>query len=90
MVKKVKWRVIGHLPGTLGRGAGVGGVGARLMILLQLGLGQAILWLLLLQMSKQLQGHLTYFLPGGAFLIGVASLQELHFTTCYTKRNIRK
>jgi hypothetical protein len=54
------------------------------MILLQFGLGQAILWELPLQMRRQLQGHRTYFLPGGAFLIGVASLQELHFTTCWS------
>ena len=26
----------------------------------------------------------SYFLPGGAFLIGVASLHELHFTTCWS------
>ena len=45
-------------------------------------LGQAILWLLLLQMSRQLQGHRTYFLPGGAFLMGVASLHWGHLTTC--------
>lgn len=37
-------------------------------------LGHAILCELLLQMSKQLQGHLTYFRPGGAFRMGVASL----------------
>ena len=54
------------------------------MIRLQFGLGQAILWLVLLQMRRQLQGHLTYFLPGGAFLMGVASLQTGHFTTCCT------
>jgi hypothetical protein len=54
------------------------------MILLQFGLGQAILWELPLQMRRQLQGHRTYFLPGGAFLIGVASLHELHFTTCWS------
>ena len=53
-----------------------------MMILLQFGLGQAILWLVLLQMRRQLQGHRTYFRPGGAFLMGVASLHRLHFTTC--------
>ena len=26
----------------------------------------------------------SYFLPGGAFLIGVASLQALHLTTCWS------
>ena len=126
---------------TCGTETGVGGEGARLMILLQFGLeremskkifsscisdypastciqckktpsvntdlGQAILWELPLQMRRQLQGHRTYlnhycvnskyldqssiiilkksyFLPGGAFLIGVASLHELHFTTCWS------
>ena len=52
-------------------------------------LGQAILWLLLLQMRRQLQGHRTYLRPGGAFLMGVASLQELHFTTCCSSGCIR-
>ncbi len=42
---------------------GCGAGGARLMIFLQLGLGQAILWLVVLQMSKQLQGHRTYLRP---------------------------
>ena len=45
-------------------------------------LGQAILWLLLLQMRRQLHGHRTYFRPGGAFLMGVASLHCGHLTTC--------
>ena len=58
-----------HMPGMDGIG-GVTGEGERLMILLQLGLGQAILWELLLQISRQLQGHRTYFLPGGALRIG--------------------
>jgi len=85
--RKVSWQwahVTLHIPGTLGTGTGAGGDGARLMIRLQLGLGQAILWLLLLHIRRQLHGHLTYFLPGGAFRIGVASLQELHFTTCWS------
>ena len=38
------------------------------MTLLQLGLGQAILWEVFLQISKQLQGHRTYLRPAGAFL----------------------
>lgn len=75
-----------HIPGIDGTG-GVTGLGARLMILLQLGLGQAILWEELLQMSKQLHGHLTYFFPGGAFLIGykeiVISLFILSFVNIY-------
>merc|ERR1712025_489940 len=61
--KNVSWQcaqVTLHIPGTLGTGTGAGGEGAKLIILLQFGLGHAILWLLLLQMSKQLQGHLTY------------------------------
>jgi hypothetical protein len=41
-------------------------------------------WLEFLQMSKQLQGQRTYFLPAGAFLMGVASLQVLHLTTCWS------
>jgi len=49
---------------------GVTGLGARLIIRLQFGRGQAILCDELLQISKQLHGHLTYFLPGGAFRIG--------------------
>ena len=39
-----------------------------LMTLLQLGLGQAILWEVFLQISKQLQGQRTYLRPAGAFL----------------------
>lgn len=56
----------------LGAG-GVTGLGAKLIIRLQLGLGQAILCEELLQIRRQLQGHLTYFFPAGAFRIGVAS-----------------
>lgn len=37
-----------------------------------------------LQMSRQLQGHLTYFLPCGGSRIGVASLQLSHLTTCWS------
>ena len=36
----------------------------------QLGLGHAILRDVPLQISRQLHGHRTYFLPGGAALIG--------------------
>lgn len=57
------------MPGIVGTG-GVTGLGAKLMILLQLGRGQAILWDELLQIKRQLHGQRTYFLPGGAFLIG--------------------
>ena len=74
-----------HIPGTLGTGLAGGPVGARLITLLQLGRGQAILWLVFLQISKQLHGHRTYFRPGGAFFIGVASLQEGHLTTCCSR-----
>ena len=74
-----------HIPGTFGTGLTGGPVGARLITLLQLGLGQAILWLVFLQINKQLHGHRTYLRPGGAFLIGVASLQEGHFTTCCSR-----
>ena len=58
-----------HIPGIDGTG-GVTGLGARLIIRLQLGLGHAIRWEELLQISKQLHGQRTYFFPGGAFLIG--------------------
>jgi hypothetical protein len=49
---------------------GVTGDGARLIIRLQFGRGQATRCDELLQISRQLQGHLTYFFPGGAFLMG--------------------
>lgn len=58
-----------HMPGRAGTG-GVTGEGARLMILLQLARGQAMRWDDDLQINRQLQGQRTYFLPGGAFLIG--------------------
>jgi len=54
------------------------------MTLLQLGLGQAILWEVFLQIKRQLQGHRTYLRPAGAFLIGVASVQLGHLTTCWS------
>lgn len=57
------------MPGRVGTG-GVTGEGAKLMILLQSARGQAMRCDEDLQISKQLQGHRTYFLPGGAFLIG--------------------
>lgn len=57
------------MPGMVGTG-GVTGLGARLMMRLQLGRGQAMRCDELLQINKQLQGQRTYFLPGGAFLIG--------------------
>jgi len=62
-------QVTRHMPGMVGTG-GVTGLGARLMILLQLGLGQAMRCEELLQISKQLHGQRTYFLPGGAFRMG--------------------
>ena len=70
-----------NIPGTFGTGLTDDPVGAILITLLQLGLGQATLWLVCLQINKPLHGHRTYFRPGGAFLIGVASLQDGHFTT---------
>lgn len=69
------------MPGIDSNG-GVTGLGARLMMRLQLGLGQATRWEELLQMSRQLQGQRTYFLPGGALRMGVASLHCEHLTTC--------
>lgn len=58
-----------HIPGNDDTG-GVTGLGAKLMIRLQFGRGQAIRCDELLQISRQLHGHRTYFLPGGAFRIG--------------------
>lgn len=58
-----------HIPGMESTG-GVTGLGARLIILLQFGLGQAMRCDELLHIKRQLHGHLTYFLPGGAFRIG--------------------
>lgn len=55
---------------------GVTGDGARLIMRLQFGLGHATLWEELLQINKQLQGHLTYFLPGGALRIGCKKTKE--------------
>ena len=72
LTKNVSWQcphVTRHMPGIVGTG-GVTGEGARLIIRLQLGLGQATRWDELLQINRQLQGHLTYFFPGGAFLMG--------------------
>ena len=85
LTKKLSWQwahTTRHMPGTLGMGACGGPEGAKLITRLQLGLGHAIRTLVFLQISKQLHGHLTYLRPGGAFLMGVASLQEGHFTTC--------
>lgn len=82
--KNVSWQwphVTRHIPG-IGSNGGVTGLGAKLMMRLQLGRGQATRWDELLQMSKQLHGHRTYFFPAGAFRIGVASLHCKHFTTC--------
>lgn len=73
-----------HIPGTVGMG-GVTGLGARLMIRLQVVRGQAILCDEVLQMSRQLHGQRTYFLPGGAFRIGVASMHRGHLTTCWSR-----
>ena len=70
------------MPGTVGIGACVGPEGAKLITRRQLGRGQAMRTLVFLQINKQLHGHRTYLRPGGAFLIGVASPQEVHFTTC--------
>lgn len=72
LTKNVSWQcpqVTLHIPGMVGTG-GVTGDGARLIIRLQFGLGQATRCDELLHINKQLQGQRTYFLPGGAFLIG--------------------
>lgn len=57
------------MPG-MDKTGGVMGLGARLIIRLQFGLGQAIRCEELLHMSRQLHGHRTYFFPGGAFRMG--------------------
>lgn len=62
------------MPGMAGTG-GVTGLGAKLIIRLQFGRGQAIRCDELLQINRQLHGQRTYFLPGGALRMGVASLQ---------------
>ena len=69
------------MPGTVGTG-GVTGLGAKFMILLHVVRGHAMRCEDVLQISKQLHGHRTYFLPGGAFLMGVASMHRGHLTTC--------
>ena len=48
-------------------------------------LGQAILWLVFLHMRRQLHGQRTYLRPGGALRMGVASLQLVHLTTCWSR-----
>lgn len=58
-------------------------MGPRLIMRRQLGLGHPIRRDVSLQMRRQLQGHLTYFFPVGGVLIGVASLQTVHLTTCW-------
>lgn len=57
------------IPGIVGTG-GVTGLGAKLMMRLQFGLGQAIRCDEFLQIRRQLHGHRTYFFPGGALRIG--------------------
>lgn len=72
LTKNVSWQWAQptlHMPG-IDRTGGVMGLGARLIIRLQFGLGQAIRCEELLHISRQLQGHRTYFFPGGAFLMG--------------------
>lgn len=72
ITRKVSWQwaqMTLHMPGKVGTG-GVTGDGAKLMILLQSGRGQAMRWEDDLQIRRQLQGQRTYFFPGGAFLIG--------------------
>lgn len=75
------------MPG-MDRTGGVIGLGARLIIRLQFGLGQAIRCDELLHMSRQLHGHRTYFLPGGAFRIGYTRRtkeQHIIFNTVISK-----
>lgn len=71
-------QVTRHMPGMVGTG-GVTGLGAKLIMRLQLGRGQAIRCEELLQISKQLQGQRTYFLPGGALRMGCnKTLNSIH------------
>lgn len=65
------------MPGMTGTG-GVTGLGARLIMRLQLGRGQAMRCEELLQIKRQLQGQRTYFLPGGAFRIGYNKRSALY------------
>lgn len=64
-----------HIPGNDDTG-GVTGLGAKFMIRLQFGRGHAILCDELLQIRRQLHGHRTYFLPGGAFRIGCKCISK--------------
>lgn len=73
-----------HIPGNDDTG-GVTGLGAKLIIRLQFGRGQAIRWDELLQISKQLHGQRTYFLPGGAFRIGYTKKIEKENSTKWEK-----
>jgi len=66
-------QVTRHMPGMVGTG-GVTGLGAKLMIRLQLGRGQAMRCEELLQIRRQLQGQRTYFFPGGAFRMGYKNI----------------
>lgn len=58
-----------HIPGIDGTG-GVTGLGAKFIILLQFGRGQAMRCEELLHIKRQLQGQRTYFFPGGALRMG--------------------
>ena len=60
-----------------------GPLGPRVITRRQFSRGHAILLDEALQISKQWQGQRTYFLPGGAARIGVASLQRPHLTTWF-------
>jgi hypothetical protein len=55
------------------------------MTRLQFGRGHAMRCDVFLQMRRQLHGQRTYFLPAGAFLMGVASVQLGHLTTCWSR-----
>ena len=67
---RLQWpHVTLHMPGEVGA-VGLGGAGVRLMMRLQVLRGQAMRCDRFLHINKQLQGHRTYFLPPGAFLMG--------------------
>lgn len=65
-----------HVPGGARTALPIGAA-PSVMTRLQLGRGQAIRLLLALQMSRQLHGHRTYFLPAGALRIGYNVLYAL-------------
>lgn len=72
VTKKVseQWpQVTRQIPGIVGTG-GVTGLGAKFIMRLQLGRGQAMRCDVDLQIKRQLHGQRTYFFPAGALRMG--------------------